>query len=52
LIKIGTRLVKLARYAVFQTAEAGLSGSVFNGIQSLINGLHGLPLTEAAATGG
>ena len=49
LIKTGTRLVKHARYAVFQMAEAGLPRSVFNGILSLINGLRGPPAAKAAA---
>jgi hypothetical protein len=49
LIKTGTRLVKHARYAVFQMAEASLPRSVFNGILSLINGLRGPPAVKAAA---
>ena len=49
LIKTGTRLVKHARYAVFQIAEAGLSHAVFQGILSLINGLRGPPTAKAAA---
>ena len=49
LIKTGTRLVKHARYAVFQMAEAGLPRSVFKGILSLINGLRGPPAITAAA---
>lgn len=49
LIKTGTRLVKHARYAVFQMAEAGLPRTVFHGILSLINGLRGPPAITAAA---
>ena len=49
LIKTGTRLVKHARYAVFQLAEVGLPRTVFQGILSLINGLRGPPLVKAAA---
>jgi hypothetical protein len=48
LIKTGTRLVRHARYAVFQMAEAGLPRSVFNGILDLINGLRGPPAVKAA----
>jgi hypothetical protein len=39
----GTRLVRHARYAVFQMAKATLSPEVFVGVLDLINGLHGLP---------
>lgn len=49
LIKTGTRLVKHARYAVFQMAEAGLPRTVFQGILCLINGLRGPPATTGAA---
>ena len=49
LIKTGTRLVKHARYAVFQMAEARLPRSVFNGILALINGLRGAQAAKAAA---
>jgi len=49
LIKTGTRLVKHARYAIFQMAEAGLPRAVFQGILSLINGLRGPPAIPAAA---
>ena len=49
LIKTGTRLVKHARYAIFQMAEAGLPRSVFNGILALINGLRGPPNVDTAA---
>lgn len=43
LIKTGTRLVRHARYAVFQFAEAGLPREVFAGVLELINGLRGPP---------
>ena len=43
LIKTGARLVRHARYAVFQMAEAALSRSVFAGIVNLINGLRDPP---------
>jgi len=43
LIKTGTRLVRHARYAVFQFAEAALPRRVFAGIVALINGLRGPP---------
>ena len=49
LIKTGTRLVKHARYAVFQMAEAGLPRSMFNDILALINGLRGPPAVKAVA---
>ena len=49
LIKTGARLVKHARYAVFQMAKAGLPRFVFSGILSLINDLRGKPLITAAA---
>ena len=49
LTKTSTRLVKHARYAVSQMAEAGLPRSVFKGILSLINGLRGPPAITAAA---
>jgi len=39
----GTQLIRHARYAVFQMAEATLSPEVFAGVLGLINGLHGLP---------
>jgi len=41
LIKSGTRLVRRARYVVFQRAEATLPRPVFAGILGLINGLPG-----------
>ena len=43
LIKTGARLVRHARYAVFQFAEAALPRSVFAGIINLINGLRDPP---------
>ena len=39
LIKTGARLVRHARYVVFQFAEAALPLEVFAGILTLINGL-------------
>ena len=49
LIKTGARLVRHARYAVFQMAEAALPRSVFQGVVNLINGLRGPPAISAAA---
>ncbi len=49
LIKTGARLVRHARYAVFQFAEAALPREVFAGVLGLINGLRGPPI-EAAST--
>jgi hypothetical protein len=49
LIKTGARLVRHARYAVFQFAEAALPRPVFAGILGLINTLRGPPV-EAAST--
>jgi hypothetical protein len=49
LIKTGTRLVRHARYAIFQFAEAALPRSVFAGILGLINGLRGPPTQAACA---
>ena len=43
LIKTGTRLVRHARYAVFQLAETALPRQAFAGILGLINGLRGPP---------
>ena len=43
LIKTGARLVRRARYAVFQFAEAALPRQVFAGIVALINSLRGPP---------
>jgi hypothetical protein len=49
LIKIGARLVRHARYAVFQFAEAALPRAVFAGILGLINTLRGPPVEAACA---
>jgi hypothetical protein len=49
LIKTGTRLVRHARYAIFQMAEAALPRSVFAGILGLINGLRGPPAATVSA---
>ena len=43
LIKTGARLVRHARYAVFQFAEAALPRAVFTAILELINGLRDPP---------
>ena len=40
LIKTGARLVRHARYAVFQFSEAALPREVFAGVLELINGLR------------
>jgi hypothetical protein len=48
LIKTGSRLVRHARYAVFQFAEAALPRAVFAGVLDMINGLRGPPTTTAA----
>ena len=44
LIKTGARLVRHARYAIFQMAEAALPRSVFAGVLGLINGLRDPPV--------
>ncbi len=49
LIKTGARLVRHARYAVFQFAEAALPRAVFAGILDLINGLRGPPVETTSA---
>src|SRR6056297_2558182 len=49
LIKTGARLVRHARYAVFQLAEAAMPREVFAGVLSLINGLRGPPAETASA---
>ncbi len=41
LIKTGARLVRHARYAIFQMAGAVLPKAIFAGILDLINGLRG-----------
>ena len=48
LIKTGARLVRHARYALFQFAEAALPRSVFAGIIALINGLRGPPVATVS----
>ena len=49
LIKTGVRLVRHARYAIFQMAEVALPQRLFSGIISLINGLRGPPVVTASA---
>jgi hypothetical protein len=49
LIKTSARLVRHARYAVFQFAEAALPRKVFAGVLGLINGLRGPPAEAASA---
>jgi hypothetical protein len=49
LIKTGARLVRHARYAIFQIAEAALPRSVFAGILGLINGLRDPPVVMVSA---
>jgi hypothetical protein len=49
LIKTGTRLVRHARYGVFQFAETALPRRVFAGIVELINGLRGPPILTVPA---
>ena len=49
LIKTGARLVRHARYAVFQMAEAALPRAIFVGILGLINGLRGPPAEASSA---
>lgn len=49
LIKTGARLVRHARYAVFQFAEAALPREVFAGTLDLINGLRRPPAETASA---
>ncbi len=44
LIKTGARLVRHARYAIFQMPEAALSRRAFAGFLSRINGLRGPPV--------
>jgi hypothetical protein len=48
-IKTGARLVRHARYAIFQFAEAALPRAVFAGILRLINGLRGPPAAAVSA---
>lgn len=49
LIKTGARLVRHARYAIFQMAGTTLPRTVFAGIVGLINGLRGPPAEAACA---
>lgn len=49
LIKTGARMVRHARYAVFQFAEAALPREVFAGVLGLINALRGPPAEAASA---
>ena len=49
LVKTGARLVRHARYAVFQFAKAALPREVFSGVLDLINRLRGPPATKASA---
>ena len=49
LIKTGARLVRHARYAIFQFAEAALPRNVFASILDLINGLRGPPIETVRA---
>ena len=49
LIKTGVRLVRHARYAIFQMAAAALPRAVFAGILGLINGLRGPPAAAVPA---
>ena len=49
LIKTGARLVRHARYAVFQFAEAALPRRVFSGILARINSLRGQPVATVSA---
>lgn len=48
LIKTGARLVKHARYAVFQLAEAALPRAMFGSVLELINRLRGPAATMAS----
>lgn len=49
LIKTGARLVRHARHAIFQMAEAALPPAVFAGILCLINRLRGPPAAAVPA---
>jgi hypothetical protein len=49
LIKTGARMVRHARYAVFQFTEAALPRDVCAGVLGLINGLRGPPAEAAYA---
>jgi hypothetical protein len=48
LVKTGARLVRHARYAVFQLAEAALPRAMFAGVLGLINRLRGPPPMTAS----
>jgi hypothetical protein len=48
-MKIGTRIVKHARYAGFQKAKVSSPRAAFQSILSLINGLRGPPAITVAA---
>ncbi len=48
LIKTGARLVRHARYAIFQMAEAALPLRVFAGILGLIYGLRDPPFATVS----
>lgn len=52
LVKTGPRLVRHARYAVFQFAEAPPLREVFADFLDLINGLRGPPAEAASASSG
>ena len=52
LVKTGARLVRHARYAVFQFDEAASPRAVFAGILDLINELRGPPVESAFARPG
>jgi hypothetical protein len=49
LVKTGARLVRHARYAVFQMAAAALPQAIFTGILDRINGLRDPPAEAACA---
>ena len=49
LVKTGARLVRHARYAIFQFAGTALPQAVFAGILGLINGLRGPPAAAVPA---
>ena len=49
LVKTGVRLVRHARYAIFQFAEAALPRAVFAGVLGLITGLRGPPAPPTVA---
>jgi hypothetical protein len=49
LVKTGARLVRHARYAIFQLAEAALPRAVFEGVLDRINGLRDPPAEAPTA---